>query len=216
MVKKYLERFAQLEIKATELKNTKFIKHYSSNSYEFVNLSLLIQWGTSVLSLLKVSCGKESEHYKLFSTYEQDLHEGTFQVFERLLAVFNAAYEDYKGGFLVEIKALIHAEIFENELDQARELLEKNYLAAAAVIAGTVLETALRELCDRNNIPYGKINKMNADLVKVNAYNLFKSKKITALADIRNNAAHGNHNEYNGNDVQNLIKDIEDFLADQL
>jgi hypothetical protein len=53
---------------------------------------------------------------------------------------------------------------------------------AAAVIAGTVLETALRQLC---------LDRMNADLAKAGVYNSLMQKRITALAAIRNRAAHG-------------------------
>jgi hypothetical protein len=63
---------------------------------------------------------------------------------------------------------------------------------AAAVIAGTVLETALRQLC---------LDRMNADLAKAGVYNSLMQKRITALAAIRNRAAHGKPNEFTRDDV---------------
>ncbi|HFF4507887.1 TPA: DUF4145 domain-containing protein, partial [Acinetobacter baumannii] len=37
-------------------------------------------------------------------------------------------------------------------------------------------------------------------------------KRITALADIRNNAAHGKYDEFTIEDVERMISDIERFL----
>jgi hypothetical protein len=81
------------------------------------------------------------------------------------------------------------------------------------VIAGVVLETALRQLCDRENIPHGKLDKMNADLAKAGKYNKLMQKRITALADIRNSAAHGNFNQFTQQDVENMMNEVEQFLA---
>ena len=90
------------------------------------------------------------------------------------------------------------------------------YKLAAAVIAGIVLETALRSLCDKINIPHGKLTKMNDDLTKAGIYNKFQHKSITALADIRNSAAHGKDSEFTHDNVENMIRDIESFLATYL
>ena len=46
-------------------------------------------------------------------------------------AVFSAANEDYKGGFLISIKNLIQADVFDSELEQAVELLDSGYKLAA-------------------------------------------------------------------------------------
>ena len=111
------------------------------------------------------------------------------------------------------MKALVQAEVFDSELEQANELLSSGYLSAAAVIAGVVLETALRELCDRGNISHSKLDKMNADLAKAGKYNTLTQKRITALAAIRNSAAHGKADEFTKQSVINMIDEVEQFLA---
>ena len=103
--------------------------------------------------------------------------------------------------------------MFESELEQAQELLKKDYKVAAAVVAGVVLETALRDLCQDNNIDIGNLNKMNQDLAKAEIYNKLQQKRITALADIRNNAAHEKPDEFSSDDVKGMIRDIESFLT---
>jgi Domain of unknown function (DUF4145) len=128
-------------------------------------------------------------------------------------AVLLAAKEDYEGGYLHKTRDLIQAEVFDTELEQADELLTAGYKAAAAVIAGVVLETSLRRLCQDNSLAIGKLDKMNADLAKAGVYNKLTQKQITALADIRNNAAHSNANQFEKSDVANMIRDGRSFLA---
>lgn len=131
-------------------------------------------------------------------------------------AVFLAAREDFEGGYLSSVRTLVQAEVFDSELEQAEELLKGGCVTAAAVIAGVVLETALRELCDRASIPYGKLDKMNVDLVKAGIYNKLVQKRITAHADIRNSAAHGKPEEFTEQDVSAMLQEVGRFLADHL
>jgi hypothetical protein len=131
-------------------------------------------------------------------------------------AVFLAAKEDFEGGYLNSLRNLVQAEVFTSELEQAEELLKSGYATAAAVIAGVVLETTLRDLCTARGIPHGKLDKMNADLAKDGAYNTTQQKRITALAGIRNSAAHGKPEEFTPADVKGMIEDVERFLAAHL
>ena len=139
-----------------------------------------------------------------------------YGIFKSLKAVFLAAKEDFEGGYLSSIRMLIQAEVFDSELEQANELLSSGYSAAAAVIAGVVLETALRELCDKEGISHGNLNKMNTDLAKAGIYNKLMQKRLTALADVRNSAAHGKSGEFTGQDVTDMIRDVSQFLANHL
>lgn len=217
MLDRYLQRYEDLN---TEAETVLTSKHYVQNSFgsgEYVDQNILDEWRIKVKNLLSKSCGLDSEHYKEFVTGEKPHgFESNLSQFKRLKAVFNAAKDDFAGGYLISIKSLVQAELFDSELEQAKELLNSGYQLAAAVIAGIVLETALRDLCDRNNIPHGKLDKMNADLAKIGFYNKLQQKRITALADIRNCAAHGKPEEFNQEDVILMISDIERFLANYI
>ena len=57
---------------------------------------------------------------------------------------------------------------------------------------------------------------MNADLAKAGQYNSLVQKRITALAAIRNSAAHGNSAEFDDRDVQSMIEEVEKLVADWL
>ena len=56
-------------------------------------------------------------------------------------------------------------------------------------------------------------NDMNDELAKAGAYNALKKKQITAWADLRNNAAHGNTTAYTAADVGTFLRDVSDFCA---
>jgi hypothetical protein len=137
-----------------------------------------------------------------------------YGILQNLKAVFLAAQEDFDGGHLLSVWSLVQAEVFDSELEQSSELLRAGYNVAAAVVAGVVLETSLRELCSRNSLPPGKLDKMNADLAKAGVYNLLLQKRITAMAQIRNSAAHGDVASFNPGDVDGLIKDVHRFVTD--
>lgn len=136
-----------------------------------------------------------------------------YEVFRSLRAVLLAAKEDYEGGYLNKIRQLVQAEVFDSELEQAEELLNSGYITAAAVIAGVVLETGMREMCVDRGLQVGKLDKMNADLAKAGAYNKLMQKQITALADIRNSAAHGKSDQFAKDDVSSIIRDVQKILA---
>ena len=177
----------------------------------------LLGWQVKALNLLSKACGNESEHYKAFIHHKEiGVYDTYFGVLTSLKSVFNAAKEDFEGGYLNSTRSLVQAEVFDSELEQAKELLKNGYKTAAAVVAGVVLETTLRELCDRGGIAHAKLDKMNADLVKNGNYNKLIQKRITALAVIRNSAAHGKPEEFSDNDVGDMIRDVERFVAENL
>jgi hypothetical protein len=215
MDNKYKARFNELEDQLVEVERTRY-KPLNSiiKSAEYVSDELLDEWRIKVRNLIANACGKESEHYKGFIESEKHINLDTsYKRLLRLKAVFHAAKEDYLGGNLVSVKSLVQAELFNDELEQAKELLDKNYFVAAAVIAGVVLETGVRELCKKNNIVIGKLNKMNDNLAKDGIYNSLIQKQITALTGIRNSAAHGKIDEFSIDHVKNMIKEIETLIA---
>ncbi|MEI8632816.1 hypothetical protein P4S72_14000 [Vibrio sp. PP-XX7] len=172
MNKKLSQRFVDLLAQAEKVAATHTVLHSemfgTSNNVED---DVFLEWRVKVKNLIIKVGGENSEHYKEFcKTEERDSWGGSFKKFKALKAVFLATKEDFDGGYLLSYKAIVQAEVFDNELEQAHELLNTGYFAAAAVIGGVVLETTLRELCDREHIPHGKLDKMNADLAKAGIY----------------------------------------------
>lgn len=218
MIKVLKKRFAELASQLEKVESTRQSKHseHFGQSQE-VDPELLLNWCVKARSLISSACGKESEHYISFVEGEKPTPYGdNYGILKRVKAVFMAAREDFEGGYLISVRNLVQAELAESELDQARELLQSGYISAAAVVAGVVLETTLRTLCDRHSIDHGKLDKMNADLAKAGQYNALVQKRITALAAVRNSAAHGKTAEFQRLDVESMIGEVERLALDAL
>lgn len=216
MIKVLTKRFAELADQLKQVESTRQSNKYSDQ--EYVDDEQFLNWCVKSESLIVNACGKESSHFISFSEYKQpkNSRDTNYYRLKRLKSVFLAAREDFEGGYLTSVRNLVHAELAGSELEQASELLQAGYLSASAVVAGVVLETTLRTLCDRHGIPHGKLDKMNADLVKAGQYNVLRQKQITAFAAVRNSAAHGKTDEFNHADVEAMIKDIGRFLVEVL
>jgi hypothetical protein len=210
-------RFADL---TDQLAVIEAAKQYGNGDYPkgfVVDRESYTNWKTKARHLLATACGVDSVHYKDFVERENDgFYSTNHSDLLQVRAVFNAAREDFDGGMLNSFRSMVQAEVFSTELDQAHELMKGGYITAAAVVAGAVLETTLRRLCEDAEIEAGSLSKMNADLTKSGVYNLLVNKRITALADIRNNAAHGHPEKFTKADVADMITKVEVFVADHL
>ncbi len=209
-------RFEELSRQADAIEaSKKGERSRSGNTVYYVDQDELINWTVKVRHLIASVCGQDSQHFVSFEKFEKPYAGATnHQIFHRQRAVFLATKEDYEGGYLTRIRDLIQAEVFESELEQAEELLNTGYLTAAAVIAGVVLETSLRQLCLDKNIATGSLDRMNADLAKLGVFSKLIQKQITALADVRNKAAHGHSNQFVKADVTNMIRDVTRLVVD--
>jgi hypothetical protein len=190
---------------------------YDGRDYEDLDSEMLLNWGVKVKSLFERLGVGASSQLQMFIDAEKKLGlEFNGSRLKRMRAVFHATKEDFEGGYLVSFRNLVQAEVFTSELEQAEELLKSGYATAAAVIAGVVLETTLRDLCTTHELEHGSLNKMNDDLAKAGAYNASQKKRITALAAIRNSAAHGKPEEFTDGDVKGMLDDVDRFLAKAL
>lgn len=211
------QRFKELCEQAEEIE---FAKTKNTGDYGWghsVDAEKLMNWRVKARHLLALVGGVESQHFKQFIESEKPQSMRTnHEMLLALRAIFWAAREDYEGGYLNSFKVLVQSEVFDSELEQATELLSSGYTLAAAVVAGVVLETGLREMCTENGIAVGKLDKMNADLAKAGVYNNLVQKRVTALAGIRNSAAHGHGDQFSREDVASMIKDITRLLADRV
>jgi hypothetical protein len=211
-------RFQELMDQAEKVEASKHTVYdaYTSSNKITIDSNVNLNWKVKAKALLVSACGSESQHFKEFEAAESKGWSTNLDNFRRMRAVFEAAREDFEGGYLASVHDLVRAEVFGSELEQATELLKSGYRLAAAVIAGAVLETTIRELCTRHQIQHGKLDKMNADLMKAGAYNGIVQKRITHLAAVRNSAAHGNDSEFQTYDVKAMIGEVEQFLATHL
>lgn len=191
---------------------------FVSEVYDTVSVDVATEWGMRCLNLLKRVFDVESDYYQSFKeTVSSFSSFSNYASVTQALSILKAAKADYENGNLFNTRILVQAEVFDDFLEQAEHLLKNGYYAPAAVIVGSILEDGLRTLCRRNTVAVAvnaTIDPMNSGLAKAGVYNTLMQKKITALADIRNKAAHGKWNEFNDKDVDQMITQVRNFLED--
>ncbi|MBO6559752.1 MAG: hypothetical protein JJ959_04410 [Nisaea sp.] len=157
------------------------------------------------------------------STHSQELDrilsQGKPGLFIRSLAgLLMAMRDEYELGYLQSIEELVHANTFASFVEMAQHLISQGYKDAAAVIVGSILEQHLRQLCQKNGIPpeeNGKFRKseaLNVSLSSKGIINKLDQKNITAWLGLRNNAAHGNYDEYDIQQVKLMLSSIQNFI----
>ena len=171
-----------------------------------------------VVNVLSRVFGADSEHYKNFSS--QPIGQGlTYSPTRRAFGVLQAALEDYEQGYLFNLRELIEAEVFSDFLDQSETLISAGYYAPAAVVIGSVLEDSLRRLAERAELELPdkpKLDRVNSVLAKAGVYPKLTQKRITAFADIRNSAAHGEWDAFGGKDVKDMHAWVSRFIEQHL
>jgi hypothetical protein len=180
-----------------------------------VDSQLAYQWATSVQNLLARVFGPTSEHYKNFKA--QVGSHLSFSPTYRAQGILKAAKDDYDNGHLFELRRLLEAEVFDDFLGQAEHLLVSGCYQPAAVVAGCVLEDGLRKLCDAHGInlpPRPKLDAMNAELAKAGVFSKLVQKRITALVELRNKAAHGQLGEFSQDDVREMVNAVRRLMEE--
>jgi hypothetical protein len=133
--------------------------------------------------------------------------------------MLRALRDDYEAGYLRSLVELVHADTFGDFLEMADHLRGGGYKDAAAVIAGSALEAHLRQLAAKHGVATTdadgrplKADRLNADLVKVGAYEKGDQKAVTSWLDTRNNAAHGDYEKYAAEQVGLMTEGIRNFM----
>jgi hypothetical protein len=137
---------------------------------------LAMRFNARALAAIARISGPNSE-YSRQARQLADKHGADPVGVSKLGGVLQGLRQDLESGYLDSVREIIHGELFGNFLDRAQELLDGGYKDPAAVIAGSVLENHLRELCVNNNIPLEGTNQagnttpkkadtMNADLAE--------------------------------------------------
>jgi hypothetical protein len=191
------------------VKDTKYELFHGGPTY--VDREMSRQWATNSVALIRSAFNNTSEHYAAASRFAAECHIHANAT--QLLAVLRAAAVAWDSGYVFEIKKLAEAAVESSLIEQAQELLAKNFYHPAAALAGAVLERHLRTLCAKYGVaektPEGKPKSMggiNDELHSKNAYSGVTHKHVTHLAGIRNNAAHFN-SPIDKDDAKALVRD---------
>ncbi len=132
--------------------------------------------------------------------------------FRQQRSILKAAQARFESS-LFDIQQIVQADLFDSELDKARELNKHKFVRAAGAITGVVLEKHLRLVCDNHSIKILKKNPGIGDLnelLKTNSViDVTKWRFISMLADIRNICDHNKHIEPSFEQVDDLINGTE-------
>ncbi len=131
--------------------------------------------------------------------------------FAQQTAILAAAKKRFESS-LFDIRQLVQADMFDSEIDSARELLEKNFHRAAGAITGVVLEKHLAQVCDDHKVKIPKkhptIGDLNDLLKAANVIDTAQWRFIQHLADVRNLCDHNKKAEPKEEQVLDLIDGV--------
>lgn len=167
----------------------------------------------SALNLLARTAGENSIYFRELVAMGGDARLVNPSI---LRGVLTAAMTDFREGFMADTKLLVSAEVFADFLVQAEVLLEHDYKDAAAVIIRSVLEDALRRVCNSNSIEVrdrAGIAELAKALGKKNFLSAVQAKEIEAKKEVGNKAAHGRFEEYSKEDVIAFHEFVQRLLA---
>lgn len=150
----------------------------------------------------------------------------TCEALDDAVSMLRGIKDDFDKGFLDDLSARIEAAIAVDYMGQAEDLLAEGQRGKfdhvpAAVLAGAVLEKALRTLCEQQEPPIEikglkSLNPMIEALKKAGVINEAKNVQLRAWTLLRNLAAHGEFQQFDRSDVDNMIAGIKGFLAENL
>lgn len=116
---------------------------------------------------------------------------------------------------LFDIERIVAADLFDSEIESARELLKNKFYRAAGMIAGVVLEKHLAQVCIDHAVVLKKnptIAISNDGLRKADVIEVSRWRFIQHLGDIRNNCGHGRSKEPTNEDVLDIIDGVDKVI----
>ena len=128
--------------------------------------------------------------------------------FRQQLAIVKSVKARFDSS-LFDIRQLVQADLFDSELDGAKELAKHKFTRAAGALAGVVLERHLAQVCDNHAVRVTKkapgIADLNDALKAANVIAVPQWRFVQHLADIRNLCDHNKMSEPTAEQVDDLV-----------
>jgi len=176
---------------------------------------------TSARAAIKRIAGPESEFLASLPPIPNDDRISVPGYSPALIPAFRgslrALREAVQADLLESLESRLRANIHDDFLQQAKSLMDAGYQVAGMVLIGGVLEDHLRKLCGNvcvNISGHGSLGKYNDGLLQAGVYDKPAWRRLQSIADIRNDAAHGNGTKVNTPDVDDAYKYVSRFLVD--
>lgn len=132
--------------------------------------------------------------------------------FRQQLEILKAVLQRFSSS-LFDIRQLVQADLFDSELEAARELLKHKFIRAAGAVAGVVLEKHLAQVCDSHQVKLAKksssVSDYNDALKNGGVIETPQWRFIQHLGDVRNLCDHDKKKEPTSDQVEDLIGGVE-------
>ncbi|XOZ33949.1 hypothetical protein ACMDCT_01550 [Halomonadaceae bacterium KBTZ08] len=129
--------------------------------------------------------------------------------------ILASAQRKFKSS-LFDIKEVLQADIYDSELDAARDLAKKGFARGGGAVAGVVLEKHLGHVCSSHNLKSKKKNPAIADfyqlLKEAEVIDTAQWRFIQHLGDLRNLCDHPKDREPKKEDVMELVEGVEKII----
>jgi hypothetical protein len=119
-------------------------------------------------------------------------------------------------SLLSNISGVLEAELADDELAAARNLLAARQLRSAGVVSGVVLERHLKRVMAQHEISSRRkltLAVLNDALKDANIYDVPQWRKIQRLADLRNLAAHDGDRDPRADEIEELIDGVAKIVS---
>lgn len=231
-----------LEITDNATEKRKFIKYIEENKLKIINFKIEYEkWYSEALEVIKQILPRRYDDFKRQYRVEKrkEIDHLTYTIsdyiigiqvtkgdgetvvvdrkaalpkFEQQVNILKAAERRFKSS-LFDIKQILQADLFDSEIEAARELLKNGYVRAAGAVAGVVLETHLQQVCAKHEITVKAkrpcITDYNEALKKEETIELPTWRGIQQLADLRNLCDHKKTREPKPEEIEELIDGVD-------
>ena len=141
--------------------------------------------------------------------------DAAISLFSQQLAIVEAVKTRFESS-LFDIRQLAQADLFDSELDAAKELAAHKFTRAAGAVAGVVLERHLSEVCNNHSVTIAKkaatISDLNDALKAASVIDVPLWRFVQHLADIRNLCDHSKKVEPTAAQVDDLIAGVTKII----
>lgn len=132
--------------------------------------------------------------------------------FTQQMKILEAAERRFESS-LFDIRQLLQADLFDGEIDTARELLKNGYIRAAGAVAGVVLEKHLQQVSTSHNVTVKAkkpcLSDYNDALKEAQVIDVPTWRFIQHLADLRNLCDHKKQREPKPEEIEDLLNGVD-------
>ena len=174
----------------------------------------------TALSYLGRVFGQDSTYHQSFKS---EVTQATASRTRRGIGILTGDGKDLQGDWLETTSGAITRDVLTDILRLAKIHLEQHNIRAAAVIAGTVLEKQLRNLCLAKGIKiYNEIQnkavakkglQLTGEAYKRKIYDRQENKEIIAWLELSEKAAVAKGEDITAEQVKTMISGIQSFLT---